>query len=564
MQHLRSVSRVSLLALTLLSACAAADPPANAVNAAAGRSTPTGVFGRLLCGQFAMAQAEPNIAADEYLKALAVSPNNQELVQRAFLAAAMSGRPEAVELARQLPDNQVAELVLGNAAARAGHWQAAEQRFRALPQQGLTQLLQPLLLAWAQQGAGHTDAALATLRPYTEGARFRGVFALHAAIIADLAGRTQEAARLYDAAQSDSPLMNLRLAQILASWQARSGHPQQARHLLTTLGQAAPDLAIAVRDLVGATARPPITQATDGIAEAYLALAGALRVQNAGNLATLMLRMALDLRPDLTAARLLGAEILAGDHHETAALQMLASVPRNDPLSPLVRLRRAALNDRLGRSDEAIQALQRLASDYRGNPLPLIIEGDILRAGQRFQEAAKVYSRVIAGIGQPSRADWGVFYSRGIAYEQAHDWPKAEADFRRALQLSPDQPAVLNYLGYSWADMSEHLPQARRMIEQAMERRPNDGAITDSLGWVMLRQGETADAVVILERAAELEPEDATINAHLGDAYWAAGRKLEAQYQWRRALTLNPTPDDVAKLEAKLQLPPKSAMISGQ
>jgi tetratricopeptide (TPR) repeat protein len=524
------------------------------------------VFGRFLSGQFAMSQAEPAIAAGEYLKALALAPNNQELVQQAFLAAAMSGRPEAVQLARQLPNNQVAQLVLGDAAARAGHWQEAEQRFRALPAQGLTQLLQPLLVAWAQQGGGHTDAALATLRPLTEGQRFQGVFALHAAMIADLAGRTDDADRFYAMAQADSPVLNLRLARILASWQARTGHPEAARHLLVTLGQAAPDLAIAVPGLIDIVSQRPVTQPTDGIAEAYLALAGALRAQDSGNLATLMLRMALDLRPDLTAARVLQSEVLAGDEHDAAALQMLAAVPATDPLSPLVRLRRAALDNRMGHPDTAMQALETVAKQYPGSPMPLIMEGDIQRAQEHFLAAAATYSRAIAELGQPGAADWGVFYSRGIAYDQAHDWPKAQADFHTALQLSPGQPAVLNYLGYSWANMDENLPQARAMIEQAVERRPNDGAITDSLGWVMLRQGETAGAVKTLERAVELEPEDATINAHLGDAYWAAGRKLEAQYQWRRALTLNPAPEDVAKLEAKLQPPAatKGAVISGQ
>ena len=130
--------------------------------------------------------------------------------------------------------------------------------------------------------------------------------------------------------------------------------------------------------------------------------------------------------------------------------------------------------------------------------------------------------------------------------------------------MAPDQPYVLNYLGYSWADMGQHLSQARDMIEKAAQRRPNDGAIVDSLGWVMLRQGDTDDAVRTLERAVELEPEDAAINGHLGDAYWAAGRKLEATYQWRRALTFNPEPADAVKLEAKLQGSKPISVVSGQ
>ena len=181
-------------------------------------------------------------------------------------------------------------------------------------------------------------------------------------------------------------------------------------------------------------------------------------------------------------------------------------------------------------------------------------EGDLLRGKQRFAEAIAAYDRAIARIKTPGPTDWLVFYDRGICYERSRQWTKAEADFKHALTLAPDQPFVLNYLGYSWADMGQNLAQARAMIDKAVQHRPNDGAIVDSLGWVMLRQGETSPKRCrTLERAVELEPEDASINGHLGDAYWAAGRKLEATYQWRRALTFNPEPDDAAKLEAKLQ-----------
>jgi Flp pilus assembly protein TadD len=205
-----------------------------------------------------------------------------------------------------------------------------------------------------------------------------------------------------------------------------------------------------------------------------------------------------------------------------------------------------------------------MARDYPDSPLPDEQRGDILRMTQHFTDAVAAYDKAVARISHPASSDWIVFYDRGVAEERSHQWAKAKTDFEHALQLSPDQPFVLNYLGYSMADMGHQLDEARRMIQSAAERRPNDGAITDSLGWVMFRQGHTKDAVQTLERAVELEPEDATINAHLGDAYFAAGRKIEAQYQWRRALTLNPTPDDAAKLEAKLNTGRTGAVLSGQ
>jgi tetratricopeptide (TPR) repeat protein len=454
----------------------------------------------------------------------------------------MSGRSEAVQLAHQLPNNPVAQLLLADQDARSGNWASAEKLFQALPQQGLTQLLQPLLVAWAEAGAGQPDAALATLRPAIAGQRFRGIFALHAGMIADLGGNQEEAARYYGIAQEEMPQMNLRLAQILASWQARSGQSAAAQRTLAALADGSPDMTIAVPALEANSASRPVERPTDGMAEAYLALGGALRAQDSHEYAMLMLRLALDLRPGLTAA----------------------SVPNNDPLGSVVRMRRVGIMVQTGHADDALRELDRIAADYPDSPLPLIQRGDILRSKEHYSEAIAAYTSGIAKVGQLGAEDWPVFYDRGIAYQNTHQWHEAEADFRRALQLAPDQPYVLNYLGYSLADKGEHLAEARQMIQKAAERRPNDGAITDSLGWVMLRQGDVGDAVQLLERAVEQEPEDPTINGHLGDAYSAAGRLLEAQYQWRRALTLNPGPEDTAKLEAKLQTPPTSSVASGR
>ena len=169
---------------------------------------------------------------------------------------------------------------------------------------------------------------------------------------------------------------------------------------------------------------------------------------------------------------------------------MLAPVANDDPLIAVVRLQRAALTERLGHSEEAMHAMQRIARDYPDSSIPAMREGDLLRAKQRFAEAIGAYDRAIARIKTPGPTDWLVYYDRGICYERSRQWTKAEADFKHALTLAPDQPFVLNYLGYSWADMGQNLAQARAMIDKAVQNRPNDGAIVDSLGWVMLRQGE--------------------------------------------------------------------------
>jgi len=213
------------------------------------------------------------------------------------------------------------------------------------------------------------------------------------------------------------------------------------------------------------------------------------------------------------------------------------------------------------------EALEALAQQYPDRPEPLAQIADDLRLHNHFREAVAAYDRAVARIGTPTRTNWPLFYERGVALERAGEWPKAEADFEYALQLAPDQPNVLNYLGYAWVEQGHNVDRARHMIERAVEQRPNDGAFIDSLGWALLREGDTAGALKNLERAVELQPEDPTINAHFGDVLDAVGRRREAEFQWRRALNLNPEPNDLARIESKLRdaeaAPPTPAVKPG-
>lgn len=548
--------RFALLAALGMSLCAAApvDPSSpSPPPPSSGRFLATGVYGAFLTGRFTAHEDDQDIAAESLLRALGTDPRNPELIQPAFIACLMAGRAEAVRLARLLPDVQAAQLLLVNQDIKTGSWDAAESRIRALPRQGLTQILQPMLLAWAQAGSGRTDAALTTLRPFLEGTRMRGIYALHAALINDIAGRNQEATRLYRMALSDGGAGSLRMAQILASWQVRQGQLAEAGQTLRGLAEAGQEMPVTVSALLGAANVRAVPRAADGVAEVFLGLAGSLGQQEAGEYAQLLLRLALDLRPDFTTARLLLAEVMEASKRYNGAGRILANVSPDDPINGIVRLRRAGLAERAGRTDEALRDLEQLARDYPDSPQSYATEADILRQNGRYADAVAAYDKAIARISSPKRGSWPLFYARGIAHDRAHDWHKAERDLTRAMELAPDQPFILNYLGYSWADQGVNLTKARALIEKAMAMKSNDGAITDSLGWVVFRQGDVGGAIKLLERAAELQPEDATINSHLGDAYWSAGRKREAQFQWRRALLFNPEPAEKVRLEAKLQ-----------
>ncbi len=540
------------------SSAAPASPggPASAENAAQGAPKVRPLSGdgsAYLRARFAVGVGDFARAVQDFRQAVPSGTDDPTVTLQEFLAAVMSQDSEAVALAHQLPDNPVARLVIANADAAAGNWDAAERDFVALPRQPLTQLLQPILVAWAQQGAGRTDEALATLGAAMRDPRANGIYALHAGMIADVAGRNDDADRFYATAQEAGGALNLREVQIIASWQARQGRRGVAQATIQTLGAGGQAVALAVPGLEGAIANRPVTSATDGIAEAYLALASSLSQQDGADYALLLLHMALGLRPDFPAARLMMADTQAQLGQSSDALATLAAVSAASPLAPLVAMRRASLLQATGQNDQAAQVLQALIRQFPQRPEPEAALGDLMRGQHRWAEAVAAYTSALAHIPHQGPQDWALYFSRGTAYDRAHDWPKAEADLEHALSLQPNQPVILNYLGYAWTEQGRNLDRARQMLEKAVAFRPNDGNIVDSLGWALLRQGDSAGAVRELERAVEMESEDSTINGHLGDAYWAIGRRLEAQYQWRLALDLKPDPEDVPKLQAKLR-----------
>ncbi len=506
-----------------------------------------------LVSQFAAHQGDTARAASSMAGALAGDPTNPELREDAFVLALLAGDGQAAQLAKSLPTNPLAQLLLATKAAHDGNWQQAELGYAELPHQALADAIRPLLLAWAQQAQGESDRAMDTLQPAITGGKLGAIAPLHAALLADAAHRDGLAQRLYTDLAHGQTSPSLQFAQIYASWQARSGDMKAARATIDGAIGSSPELGIAEPRLMAALDHAHAPDPLHGLAMALVEVAAAADSQTGHEVSELLVQVALTAEPGMTDAHLLASEIAAGHKQFKLAATELESVSQDDPLKPVVQLRLANLYARQDRLDDSVALLRNLAATYPKQPEPLAQLGDTLADQKKFPEAIDAYDRAIALLRHPQASDWVVFYSRGTALERAHEWPRAQADMNRALELSPDQPFVLNFLGYAMTERNEDLPLAREMIEKALHARPNDGAIVDSLGWVTLRQGDTKEALRLLEKAAELEPEDPSITGHLGDAYWNAGRHLEAEDQWRRALVLKPDADEQARIEGRLR-----------
>jgi tetratricopeptide (TPR) repeat protein len=397
---------------------------------------------------------------------------------------------------------------------------------------------------------------LAALAPLSKLRGLRPFHDLHHALINDVTTDREAAAKGYDALAANTKGSFLRLTQLLGNWYERAGDKSRARDIYAGHLKRNRDSLIIRSALLRLEAgKPPgrlVGSATDGAAEALFNLATLLHEENVQEIALILARLALHLRADFSLAQILVANIFEATDRRADAVVAYEAINPRAPISWSARLRAAYNLDRLGRTEEALTRLNRMAAERADRADVLVSKGDILRFKKRYVEAVETYNAAIKRLGKLEQQHWSLLYSRGVVLERAKRWKRAEADFLAALKLRPDQPLVLNYLGYSWVDQGQNLDRALGMIEKAVKLRPNDGYITDSLGWAHYRLGRFEKAVVYLERAVELSPRDATINDHLGDAYWHVGRKTEARFQWQRALALGPEPGEAGKIERKL------------
>jgi tetratricopeptide (TPR) repeat protein len=534
-------------------------------------------LGSYLAGSLAQQEHAYGSAAEYLERALKQDPENTDLLRRAFLLRLSEGEgPRATALARRLiavdPRSGLASLVLLVELAKEGDDAAAASAADRLPADGLLRFSAPLITAWSKAGLHDQKAALAELDQYDRMRGFEQLKAFHLALIDDYLGDVDGASQAYKKIIGGTERLNWRTADIAGRFLERHGRSEEAKALYEHFLRDNRDNGDLVKPSLARIEAGQIPPATvggikDGLAEALFDLASVLNQRDTQDLALLYARLALELAPKYVLAQLLIAEIAESEKRLPEALAVYRSIDRSSPFGWSAQLRAAEVLDELDRTDESVGELKRMAAERPDSAQPLIELGDILRGRNRFPDAVAAYDGAIARLEPAEGRYWSLFYSRGIALERSGQWPRAEADFLRALELQSDQPLVLNYLGYSWVEKREHLDRALKMIERAVELRPNDGYIVDSLGWAHFQLGDYPQSIQYLERAIELLPEDPTINDHLGDAYWRSGRVAEARYQWQRALQFQPEADEVKTIDAKLDkglaAPPAAASSRG-
>jgi len=519
-------------------------------------------YGAYLAGLVARSNGDLESAADYMMQALRYDPDNLEILLPTLQLAAATGRQDdAVNLARRVleqePQHSLAMIVLVVEDAHNGDLQAASDRLSGSPKRGFDQVLVPMLRAWIQTGQGDPDGGIEELSVLKGDLGASVLYGVHAALINEVSGRVEIAAEEYEAVLGNSGRPSLRLAWLAGSFFERNGQRDRALTLYRSFvdNSVGADILAPMLERAEQGGDSPIevSDSVDGMAEVLFNLAGLLSQEQADDAALVYLRQSLTLRPDFLMAQVLLGEILQKQGRSRQAIAAYRAVPQGSPFGWIVRLRIADELQQMGETELALTELDRLAAERPDSYEPLSRKGNLLRAEERFAEAVVAYDGAIERLGEIEPRHWSLLYFRGIALERSDQWERAEADFKHALGLQPEQPHVMNYLAYSWVEKKQNFDEAEAMLERAVKLRPRDGYIVDSLGWVYYRLGRFDEAVTQLERAVELRPQDPTINDHLGDAFWQVGRKNEARFQWRRALSLDPEEDQVTIIEKKIK-----------
>jgi tetratricopeptide (TPR) repeat protein len=518
--------------------------------------------GAYLAARVAGSHDDYREAATWYTRALIADPSNATLMDGAITAQIAVGNLDAaMAVAERMrstgTESQVALLALVAGKAQAGEFEDMLADIDAGKSVG--KLMDNLTRAWAELGQGKMSEATQEFDALASapGMQVFGLYhkALALASVGDFEGAEAIMADRQVGGFQAQRRGIIAHVQILSQLE-RNEDALKVLNAAFTGDLADPTIAD-LRSRLTAGETLPWTMArnaTDGMAEVFYTLAAALNDEADDSYTLLYARIAATLRPDHGEALLLTGSLLEDLQQYDLAVETYARIPPGDGGYLVAEIGRARALQASDRTEAALEVLRALSRSHGELATVHLALGDALRREERWDESAAAYDQAIARAGEPRPEHWAIYYSRAIANERLKRWEKAEPDFRQALALNPDQPQVLNYLGYSYLEMNTNLDEALAMIERAVELSPDSGYIIDSLAWGLFRLGRYDEAVEPMERASLLEPVDPVVTDHLGDVYWAIGRQMEARFQWRRALSFDPEEKDATRIRSKLDI----------
>ncbi len=547
-------------AIALLPAAAAAETPAQSLTYGTPSDLPFTLSGSYLSGRLAGFEKDFAQGAAFFEETLAADPSNTMLLERTFLLKLANGDVEqavvyADEMDKAGLENFLAQLVLGGQRIADGNYADADKMLEKGRNGPLAQLSIGISRAWALYGAGKIDDSIAMIQSLNGPEWFEVFKATHEAHILFAAGRNQEALEAIQGAY-EIDQGAIRVVEAYARILAANGRQKEALEVLDRFDEqfrGHPQITRTRENILsGAIIPPMVTDPAQGMAEILYGLGAVIGRDGGEELSTSYLQLSLYLDPKAEFAAIALGSVFERMDQPERAIKALMMVPDDSALKREAEIQVGTNYNALDQLDQSRAHLEKLIDEDPSDLEAVIALGNILRSHEIYADADAVYTKGIDTIPELKPEHWLLLYFRGISRERLGNWDLAEADFRKALELNDNQPLVLNYLGYSLVDQGLKLDEALNMIKTAVDLRPTDGYIVDSLGWVYFRLGRYEDAVSELERAIELRPADPVINDHLGDAYWMVDRRNEARFQWNHARDLGPDEKDLPRILDKI------------
>ncbi|MCZ2328454.1 tetratricopeptide repeat protein [Bartonella sp. F02] len=519
--------------------------------------------GAYLAGRIANHENKAHLAIDYFKQALTYQPHNTEIQKELLEIMLYVGSfKEAVKQAKKLEGAGISTPFVSLTLAVENLIRGNYKRVKISPQSqqspSINNPISELIEAWATFGSGKQSTAINTLEKLIGPSWYNLFIHYHLALMNDLAGHTQAAEKYFlqalhnkqGAAIAHDTYEHIIIA--YASFQLRHKMRNKAIQTIRQGEKILPNRETLknIRKEIekGAHLKNPITTPQHGAGEVLYGFGTALNHQNSERIARIFQQLSLILYPQNDATLFQLANISAKLSDPYQAIQLYRTLPARSPYYKNGQLQLALTLADNDNHPEAIQSLISLQKKFPNDRYISIALAAIYMQNNDVASAVKTMNRAIIQIKDFQKEDWKLFYHRGIAFERLQQWAKAEADLRKALEFFPDQPQVLNYLGYSLIDRNQKLEESLQMLQKASTLQSHDGYILDSLGWAYYKLKQYNQAVQILETAVKLLPENSTLNDHLGDAYWQVGRKREAIFQWQHAIDGDPeNPEEIKK-----------------
>lgn len=512
--------------------------------------------GSYLAGRFAQRQQDWDVAQSYMGTVLSYDGGNREMTERTFLLALGAGNfSGAKELAQKVlaakPGSELPLIFMAGEAISRDDFKTALGYLDQLPSEGFGQYTKPMLTAWSLIGAGKKEAALKLLAETAS--PDDPAYRMHAGLMEELAGNNAAAAAHYKVAMANG--LNLHSAVMIAGFFERTGQPEISREIYNGLDKIYPFnpfLTALSHRAAGSLPAPNIARAADGAAVALFDLATLLYEKRAFESAQIYGSLVQQLAPASPFARLMMGDIYGLHDQFDKAAESYAAIEPSSPIYWIARVRMTDAYEVSGQLDKAAAMLTGLQQNPATRMPALVALGDFYRRHNRFEDAVNAYNQSLAGMAKPTQEQWTIVYARGMAEERLDHWDNAEKDLLQALSFQPDNPMILNYIAYSWANKGVNLNKALEYAKHAAALKPDDGYILDSYGWILFRLSQYKEAAKYLEQAVAQVPGDSTLLDHLGDAYWQTGRRNEARYQWRHAHDLSQDAAFKATVQQKL------------